>query len=326
MKCSKASKREKRCPALPSCAPQGPQLKKSGRFCVRSPSLVVPTHPTCCSQLDLSCPSTVQQWLSKNESWLIVSNCSWSQHTTVLYHHQMVMSWCLCNLNVPTMGSREAPSIDTAPLCSEHSALLTAELLASMATCRHMQIQRIRLYRRSSVPHVESQKRTRAKQTSQSRDRLKPWDTLMRKYQKQKTYITARRNHATEANSSPIQLRAWLKQNIGTCSMHRWVSNCMDSCFTVRTRKRIHTLNLESHYSLRHGHQACFAEHVRGHQLTAFRMQSLACSGSPCFQVRWAYVRTSSLPCFQRFLPMATPIPEGRRNQIESLNPQYLCA
>eukprot|EP00435_Cladocopium_sp_Y103_P014942 s2176_g3.t1 len=70
-------------------------------------------------------------------------------------------------------GCGEIPNIDTAaPLCSEHSALLTARLLASVATCRHMQIQRIRLYGRFSVPHVESQKRTRAKQQSQPRNCL----------------------------------------------------------------------------------------------------------------------------------------------------------
>lgn len=130
------------------------------------------------------------------------------------------------------MGSREVLNIDTAaPLCSEHSALLTARLLAPMATCRHMQIQQIRLYRRSSVPHVESQKRTRTKQKKSI-----TWSTqtLIRKYKKQK-HVTTRRNHATEENSSPIQLRVWLKQNILERAACIMVSNYMDSCFTVRT-------------------------------------------------------------------------------------------
>ena len=170
------------------------------------------------------------------------------------------------------MGSREVLNIDTAaPLCSEHSALLTARLLAPMATCRHMQIQQIRLYRRSSVPHVESQKRTRAKQKKSI-----TWSTqtLIRKYKKQK-HVTTRRNHATEENSSPIQLRVWLKQNILERAACIMVSKLYGFVFHCADLAWIHTLNLESHYSLRHGRQACFAEHVRGHQLTAFRMRSL---------------------------------------------------
>ena len=129
------------------------------------------------------------------------------------------------------MGSREVPNIDTpAPLCSEHSALLTARLLAPMATCRHMQIQQIRLYRRSSVPHVESQKRTRAKQ---KKNHVTDSNSE-KKYKKQK-HVTTRRNHATEANSSPIQLRVWLKQNILERAACIMVSNYINSCFTVRT-------------------------------------------------------------------------------------------